>query len=127
MRRILAFTLLALAATAVFGAAATLGVSARQLGAGSAVVGDCHTGSPPTVTYGYADNKVVSLTVSGLSGSCDGGNLLATVTKGDGSSPVQGVAQVTVAGGSATVQFPSPGVPGQDAGAYQIVLVKAAP
>jgi hypothetical protein len=127
MRRILALTIVAIVATAVFGAAATLGVSARPLGAGSDVVGDCHTGNPPAVVYTYTDNKVVSLTVSGLATTCNGGSLKATVTKADGTSPVQGTAAATVTNQSATVTFPSPGVPGQDVGTYHLVIVKAAP
>lgn len=127
MHRILAVIVVAILATSVYGAAATLGVSARPLGAGSDVVADCHTGPAPTVTYHYTGNNVVSLTVTGLAATCNGGTLKATVTRANGTNPVSGTTGVTVASQSATVSLPAPGVPGQDVGAYRLVIVKAAP
>jgi hypothetical protein len=120
MRRLLAVLLLAIVATAVHGAAATLGVSARPIGAGSAVVGRCHTGPAPTVTYSYgADNTVTGLAVSNLNAGCDGGHLQAVVTDAGGTALASGSA--SVAAGAASITFPP--APAAQVAGYRISIV----
>jgi hypothetical protein len=120
MRRLLAVLLLAIVATSVHGAAATLGVSARPLGAGSSVVGRCHTGTAPVVAYTYTNNTVTGLTVSNLHADFNGGHLQAVVTDSAGADLRNGTSSVQV--GGATVTFSSPVAAAAVAG-YRISIV----
>lgn len=121
MRRLLAILLLAIVASAVHGAAATVGVSARPLGAGSAVVGRCHAGTAPTVTYSYSGNSVTGLTVAGLATACNGGSLRAVVVRADGSALGAGGAS-TVSNGTVSLLL-SAAVPAVDVAGYRLSIV----
>ncbi len=131
MRRILALLVIALVATSVWGAAATLGVSARSLGAGSAVVGDCHTGPAPTVAYTYGTtNDVLAVKATGLAPTCVGGTAQATVADASGAGLASGIATVTATSATSaevTVAFAAPGAPAADVEQYHLVIVKPSP
>lgn len=118
--RLLAFAIVAVLATAVFGAAATLGVDTDRLGAGSAPVLDCDIGGI-TVDYSGDPGPVSGLVVSGLSSACNGRRARATVTKADGSSPVSSTAIAIVSGGTVTIPLPSP-VAAADVQRYHVVV-----
>lgn len=119
--RLLAFAIVAVLATSVFGAAATLGLTSDRLGAGSAVVADCDTGGI-SVDYAGDPEPVFALVVSGLAATCNGGRAQATVTKADGSSPVSSTATAIVTGGSVTIPLPA-AVPAADVERYHVVVV----
>jgi hypothetical protein len=119
--RLLAFAIVAVFATSVFGAAATLGLTSDRLAAGSAVVADCDTGGI-TVDYTGDPGPVTGLVVSGLSSSCNGGRARATVTKADGSSPVSSSGTTIVSGGAVTITFPA-SVAAANVGRYLVVVV----
>lgn len=123
--RLLALAAVALAATAVPGAAATLGVTGHQLGAGHAPVPSCDDDGQATVAYVYEGDPgspVTGLAVSGLDSACNGGLLRATVTRTDGSGAVHGTTAVTVASGGATVTLAS-AVEAEDAQRTILVVV----
>jgi hypothetical protein len=72
---------------AALGAAASLAVSGDDLGAGAAAVGACDSDGPAglggaTITDYAVDgsNRVTTVTVSGLNGTCAGGMLALTLT-----------------------------------------------
>jgi hypothetical protein len=119
--RLLAFAIVAVFATSVFGAAATLGLSSDRLGAGSTVVADCDTGGI-TVNYTGDPGPVSGLVVSNLAAACNGGRARATVTKADGTSPVSSTAVATVSSGAVTITFPTSVAP-ENVGRYHVVVV----
>ncbi len=131
MRRILAFLVVAIVATSVWGAAATLGVSARPLGAGSDVVGDCHAGLAPTVAYTYGTtNNVLAVKATGLASTCVGGTAQATVADAAGAALASGTSTVTATSPTSaevTIQFAAPGAPAADVKQYHLVIVTPAP
>jgi hypothetical protein len=121
MRRVLAYAVVALLATAAFGAAATLGVPSDNVAATGVNVTDCDTGGV-TVDYTGDPGPVTAVVITSLAPSCNGGRAWATVTKFDGTSPVSSTALATVSGGQVTIPLPS-AVPAANVQRYHAVVV----
>ncbi len=83
IRRILACSVVALVATACFGAAATLAVATDSVAAGSANPAvDCAAGT--TVSYVYTGANVTSVQVAGLPSACHDGRIWLALLDADG-------------------------------------------
>jgi hypothetical protein len=113
-RRVLFASVLALTIFgAVYGFAATLGVSTNTLSAGNATVASCQTGSVTgTYTTAYDSTipgyKVTGVTVTGISSACAGKTVSATLT--DSSNNAIGTAMTgtaPVGGGTLALTAPS--------------------
>ena len=122
LRRLAACSILAVAvATATYGAAASLGVTADNVSAGSAdPTVDCAISSNDVV-YSYTGTNVSSVQVSNLPVACRDGRVWLTLLNGSNGVVAQ-VGPVPANGASAT--FTSLSVPATDVKKYTIAVVK---
>ena len=120
IRRLIACTAVAVVATAGFGAAASLGVTADGVGAGSAdPTVDCSAGT--TVAYTYTGNDVSSVLVADLPSGCQGGRVWLALLDATGAK-VSEAAPVVASGATATLDVTD--VPASQVKKYSIAVVK---
>jgi hypothetical protein len=101
LRRLAACSIAAVIATAVLGAAASLGVSGDAVVAGSGAASlDCSAGT--TVSYTYSGANVSQVTVNGLPVACQDGKVWLALTGATGAK-VSEAAPVTATGASASL------------------------
>jgi len=99
--RILVCAIVAVLATACFGAAATLGLSTDRVGAGSATSAlDCATGT--TVAYEYSGANVTGAVVANLPAGCQSGKMWFAL-RDTNDVKVAEAASITFSGGIATI------------------------
>ena len=120
IRRLIACTAVAIVATAGFGAAASLGVTADGVGAGSAnPTVDCSVGT--TVTYTYTSNNVSSVQVTNLPSACQGGKIWLALLDATGAK-VSEAAPVVASGATAALDVTD--VAASSVKKYSIAVVK---
>jgi len=100
MRRLLLLVVISVTSGLAVGAAASLSVSAGDLGAAHQSVARCGTASL-SVIQNLSGSNVISVTVGGLPSTCGSSTLQLTVY--NGSTTSSGSAAVPAAGGSVTV------------------------
>jgi hypothetical protein len=120
IRRLLACSLVALLATACFGAAATLAVTSDRVAAGSGdPTADCASGT--TVAYTYSGADVTSVQVTNLPAACQDGRIWLALLDGTGAK-VSEAPSVLATGATATLDVTD--VAASQVKKYAIAVVK---
>lgn len=120
MKRLLVFAMMiASLATMVVGSAASFGVGADDLGAGSALVNECDNSFVHSFTT--SGGNVTQVIVDDIAATCVGGRLSLTLTNSSGSGIGSG-GPVAVGGTSASVSI-SPQPFATEVGGIHIVVV----
>ena len=128
-RRTLAAIVLAITAfAATRGVAATLGLGANALAAGSAPIASCQAAGAPTGTYAVAFDPalaayaVSTVTVTNLDASCAGKTISLTLTAA-GSGGLGTVAGTVPAGGGSLTLTPGATVAAADVTGVSVAIV----